>query len=45
MSAIERSRAVPVSTHRLQLEPGFTLDDAVKQVEHLARLGVTHLSL
>ena len=45
MSATERSRAVPVSTHRLQLEPGFTLDDAVEQVGHLATLGVTHLYL
>ncbi|WP_076259441.1 malto-oligosyltrehalose synthase [Intrasporangium flavum] len=45
MSAAERSRAVPVSTHRLQLEPGFTLDDATAQVGHLATLGVTHLYL
>ncbi|MEO7449084.1 MAG: malto-oligosyltrehalose synthase [Humibacillus sp.] len=34
-----------VSTHRLQLEPGFTLDDARGQVEHLAALGVSHLYL
>ncbi len=45
MSAAEHPRAAPVSTHRLQLEPGFTLDDAVAQVGHLARLGVTHLYL
>ncbi|WP_404392791.1 malto-oligosyltrehalose synthase [Humibacillus xanthopallidus] len=34
-----------VSTHRLQLEPDFTLDDAAAQVEHLATLGVSHLYL
>ncbi|MCU1536672.1 MAG: maltooligosyl trehalose synthase, partial [Humibacillus sp.] len=34
-----------VSTHRLQLEPAFTLDDARAQVEHLASLGVSHLYL
>ena len=34
-----------VSTHRLQLEPDFTLDDAVAQVDHLATLGITHLYL
>jgi (1->4)-alpha-D-glucan 1-alpha-D-glucosylmutase len=34
-----------VSTHRLQLEPDFTLDDAVVQVDHLATLGVSHLYL
>jgi len=34
-----------VSTHRLQLEPGFTLDDAVAQVDHVAALGVSHLYL
>ncbi|WP_323099602.1 malto-oligosyltrehalose synthase [Intrasporangium sp. YIM S08009] len=45
MSAAERSRAVPVSTHRFQLEPGFTLDDAAAQVGHLATLGVSHLYL
>ncbi|HET8987389.1 MAG TPA: malto-oligosyltrehalose synthase [Humibacillus sp.] len=32
-----------VSTHRLQLEPDFTLDDARAQVDHLATLGVSHL--
>jgi (1->4)-alpha-D-glucan 1-alpha-D-glucosylmutase len=34
-----------VSTHRLQLEPDFTLDDAADQVDHLAALGVSHLYL
>ncbi len=34
-----------VSTHRLQLEPDFTLDDAAAQVDHLATLGVSHLYL
>lgn len=40
-----RYASAPVSTHRLQLEPDFTLEDAVAQVDHLARLGVTHLYL
>ena len=35
----------PVSTHRLQLEPDFSLDDAVAQVKHLAALGITHVYL
>ncbi|WP_425457951.1 malto-oligosyltrehalose synthase [Actinotalea subterranea] len=38
-------RPVPVSTYRLQLNAGYTLDDAVAQVPYLARLGVTHLYL
>ncbi|HET7398599.1 MAG TPA: malto-oligosyltrehalose synthase [Intrasporangium sp.] len=38
-------RGAPVSTYRLQLEPDFTLDDAVAQVDHVADLGVTHLYL
>ncbi|MEO7754740.1 MAG: malto-oligosyltrehalose synthase [Terracoccus sp.] len=38
-------RRVPVSTHRLQLEPDFTLDDAREQVDHLSALGVSHLYL
>ncbi|WP_374968627.1 malto-oligosyltrehalose synthase [Terrabacter sp. BE26] len=40
-----RYASAPVSTHRLQLEPDFTLEDAIAQVEHLANLGVTHLYL
>ena len=40
-----RYTSAPVSTHRLQLEPDFTLDDAVAQVDHLAALGITHLYL
>ncbi|GAA2487438.1 malto-oligosyltrehalose synthase [Terrabacter carboxydivorans] len=40
-----RYSSAPVSTHRLQLEPDFTLDDAVAQVDHLAALGITHLYL
>ncbi|CAN7444368.1 malto-oligosyltrehalose synthase [Terrabacter sp. LjRoot27] len=40
-----RYASAPVSTHRLQLEPDFTLDDAVAQVRHLAALGITHLYL
>lgn len=40
-----RYASAPVSTHRFQLEPDFTLEDAVAQVDHLANLGVTHLYL
>jgi len=40
-----RYASAPVSTHRLQLEPDFTLDDAVAQVRHLAALGITHVYL
>ena len=40
-----RYASAPVSTYRLQLEPDFTLDDAVAQVDHLATLGITHLYL
>jgi (1->4)-alpha-D-glucan 1-alpha-D-glucosylmutase len=40
-----RYASAPVSTHRLQLEPDFTLDDAAAQVDHVAGLGVTHLYL
>ncbi len=38
-------RQVPVSTLRLQLGPGFTLDHAAAVVEDVAALGVTHLYL
>ena len=40
-----RYASAPVSTHRLQLEPDFTLDDAAALVDHLAALGVTHVYL
>lgn len=32
-----------VGTYRVQLHPGFTFDDAVGTVDHLHRLGVSHL--
>ncbi|WP_077685536.1 alpha-amylase family glycosyl hydrolase [Tessaracoccus aquimaris] len=35
--------ALPTSTYRLQLNEGFTFDDAVAQVPYLADLGVTHI--
>ena len=38
-------RPIPVSTYRLQLNAGFTLDDAAARTPYLARLGVTHLYL
>ena len=34
-----------LSTHRLQLGPELTFDDAAAQAGHLARLGVSHLYL
>ncbi|MGW5239168.1 malto-oligosyltrehalose synthase [Monashia sp. NPDC004114] len=40
-----RGREVPVSTYRLQLEPGFAFDDAAAQVDYLAALGISHLYL
>ncbi|MDN5765214.1 MAG: malto-oligosyltrehalose synthase [Humibacillus sp.] len=36
---------VPVSTHRFQLEPEFTLDDAAARLGYLAQLGVTDVYL
>ncbi|MEO5743794.1 MAG: alpha-amylase family glycosyl hydrolase, partial [Terracoccus sp.] len=36
---------VPVSTHRFQLEPEFTLDDAARRLQYLAQLGVTDVYL
>jgi len=38
-------RTVPVSTYRLQLGAGLTLDDAAAQLPYLVRLGVTHVYL
>jgi (1->4)-alpha-D-glucan 1-alpha-D-glucosylmutase len=38
-------RPRPVSTYRLQLHAGFTLDDAAAVAPRLAGLGVTHLYL
>ncbi len=38
-------QGAPLSTYRLQLEPGFTLHDAVAQVDHIADLGISHLYL
>ncbi|GAA0655693.1 malto-oligosyltrehalose synthase [Kitasatospora atroaurantiaca] len=35
----------PLSTYRLQLQPGFTLHDAEQAVQYLAALGVSHLHL
>ncbi|MES0832968.1 malto-oligosyltrehalose synthase [Nocardiopsis tropica] len=37
--------AAPTSTYRLQLSPGFTLEDAAGLVDHLDRLGVGALYL
>ncbi|RGD58996.1 malto-oligosyltrehalose synthase [Kitasatospora xanthocidica] len=37
--------AVPSSSYRLQLQPGFTLRDATAAVPYLAALGVSHLHL
>lgn len=45
MTARRPAGRVPVSTHRFQLEPEFTLDDAVGRLGHLAALGVTDVYL
>jgi (1->4)-alpha-D-glucan 1-alpha-D-glucosylmutase len=34
---------IPSSTYRLQLHPGFTLDDAAGVGDYLAKLGVSHM--
>ncbi len=38
-------RALPTSTYRLQIQPGFGFDDAAAAVDHVAALGVSHLYL
>jgi len=37
--------AEPLATYRLQLHPGFTLDDASAVVPYLAQLGISHVYL
>ncbi|MFO8004687.1 malto-oligosyltrehalose synthase [Thioalkalivibrio sp.] len=37
--------AEPLATYRLQLHPGFTLDDAAGVVPYLAALGISHVYL
>ncbi|TVP80298.1 malto-oligosyltrehalose synthase [Thioalkalivibrio sp.] len=37
--------AEPLATYRLQLHPGFTLDDASDVVPYLAQLGISHVYL
>ncbi|QLQ16877.1 MAG: malto-oligosyltrehalose synthase [Micropruina sp.] len=39
------SRTIPTATYRLQINGGFTFDDAAGAVPYLARLGVSHLYL
>jgi (1->4)-alpha-D-glucan 1-alpha-D-glucosylmutase len=34
---------IPNSTYRLQLHPGFTLDDAAGVADYLAELGISHM--
>jgi (1->4)-alpha-D-glucan 1-alpha-D-glucosylmutase len=40
-----RARAAPVSTYRLQLQPGFGFADAAEIAGYLASLGVSHVYL
>jgi (1->4)-alpha-D-glucan 1-alpha-D-glucosylmutase len=40
-----RAARPPSATYRLQLHPGFTLDDAAGVLPHLSRLGVSHVYL
>jgi (1->4)-alpha-D-glucan 1-alpha-D-glucosylmutase len=39
------ARSTPGSTYRLQLRPGFGLDDAAAVLDYLHDLGVTHVYL
>ena len=41
MTAVRGS--IPRSTYRLQISPGFTLDDAVAVLDYLGALGITHV--
>jgi (1->4)-alpha-D-glucan 1-alpha-D-glucosylmutase len=41
----ERARTAPTATYRLQLNAEFSLRDASSLVDHLERLGVSHLYL
>ncbi|WP_018949982.1 malto-oligosyltrehalose synthase [Thioalkalivibrio sp. ALMg11] len=41
----QRAQPERIATCRLQLHPGFTLDDAANVVPYLARLGVSHVYL
>ncbi|WP_448638861.1 malto-oligosyltrehalose synthase [Geodermatophilus sp. URMC 63] len=41
-AALERRRAVPTATYRLQVTADFTLDDAAAVAGYLADLGVSH---
>ncbi|WP_236572151.1 malto-oligosyltrehalose synthase [Nocardiopsis sp. FR4] len=45
MTTAKPVNAAPTSTYRLQLRPGFTLDDAAGQLDYLRRLGVGALYL
>jgi (1->4)-alpha-D-glucan 1-alpha-D-glucosylmutase len=38
-------RVVPTGTYRLQLQPGFTFEQAAQQADYLAALGVSHAYL
>ena len=40
-----RARPAPVSTYRLQLQPGFGFADAAEIAGYLASLGVSHVYL
>jgi (1->4)-alpha-D-glucan 1-alpha-D-glucosylmutase len=41
----DRTSAVPDSTYRLQIRPGFGFDEAAQVVDYLSVLGVSHLYL
>ncbi|MBV8272000.1 MAG: malto-oligosyltrehalose synthase [Cupriavidus sp.] len=48
LAASQRASGAPIpprATARLQLHPGFTLEDAARLVDYYARLGVSHLYL
>jgi (1->4)-alpha-D-glucan 1-alpha-D-glucosylmutase len=43
LESLERRRALPESTYRVQFHKGFTFDDAAAIVPYLRDLGVTHV--
>jgi (1->4)-alpha-D-glucan 1-alpha-D-glucosylmutase len=44
MTQRDKSReAFPTSTYRLQIHGGFTLDDAARTADYIAKLGVSHI--
>jgi len=43
VARIERQRALPSATYRLQFRPGFGFREAIQVLPHLSALGITHV--